>query len=116
MEAVTPLGQFIADYLYRHNISARELARRSNNISYSSINRAMRNEKGKKKPPKPTIKFVAALSEATNTGLLTLLRLAYPELQIAEPDRTSMLIAERINRLPPAERRIMERFLDTLFE
>lgn len=67
--------------------------------------------------PPLSLGFLKQVAQATNTSLITLLKLAYPDLPrnlLVDLEPDVRLIAERIAKLPPEQREIIDRFILSL--
>lgn len=53
-------------------------------------------------PTKPELQTLMALSRVSNTSLITLVRLAYPESVEASTSATAQLVADEFDKLPDA--------------
>lgn len=106
MKRMTPLGQFIADELIRRNMSQNELARLIG-VNSSTLTKAMRFvDEG---VPEPTLTFLNKLAKATGTDVCALVRLALDETDTRTA--RAILIAQRIEALPPEAQEMIDRML-----
>ena len=101
---MTPLGQFIADELTRRNMSQNELARLIG-VNSSTLTKAMRLEGA----PEPTLTFLNKLAKATETDISALVKMAVGESDMRAAK--AMLIAKRIEALPPEAQEMIDRML-----
>ena len=104
MESMTALTQFIDDQIALRQMTEREFARFVK-VSNSTISRARGDN-----PPEPSLEFLVKLSKATGHSLLSILKLAFPEADLAVDEQT-LILAERIAQLPPEKREIAEAFI-----
>lgn len=98
------LGEFIAAQLHDRDMSARQFADLVK-VNHSTITKAMYKE-----PPIPSMEFLLKLSKATNTSLITIISLAFPNENL-DVDLDARTLAERIMQLPPEKREIAEAFI-----
>lgn len=97
------LGDFIATELRQRNMSARQFAEYVG-VTHPTITKAMYSE-----PPEPSLEFLTKLALATHIDLCTIVALVKPDATNIRPG--THLIAERIARLPTADRDLIDGFL-----
>lgn len=95
-EPKTELGRYLLRIQIKNNLSKREFASKLH-CSSDTITRMI--DGGEP----PTIKFLRSVSSYTGTGLLTLLRMSFPD-EIPQPSAKSMALAEKIDRIPEPRR------------
>lgn len=101
---MTPLTEFIEGQIKNRHMTEREFARFVG-VSNSTISRARGDD-----APEPSLEFLVKLSKATGHSLLSVLKLAFPDADLAI-DEQSVMLAERIAHLPPDKREIAEAFI-----
>ncbi len=111
------LKEFIEQQLRDRYMSARQFADLVG-VSNTTINRLISSKPNEDRTPK--VDVLLKISKATNTSIIYLLNIAYPEIQkpLADAMRTStdtLLLSQRIEQLPEHIREaidtlIMERF------
>src|SRR5690349_6447934 len=93
------LQEFILEYLSEHEMSRRALAEKME-VQHRTLNKYLNEDKS------PTLYFVSQLSRATGYDILTLIALAEPN-SVHHASADAMLIAQRIDKLPELQRRII---------
>lgn len=99
------LGEWIATQMRERDMSMSEFARYIGTTG-ATLSRAM-----SKDAPQPSVDLLVKLSNGTGVSLMTLLKLAFPEIQQVEVDTGARLLAEQIMQLPPEKREIAEAFI-----
>lgn len=56
----------------------------------------------------PALETLVSLSRALNISLITLLKLAYPDLPGIEISADTLVLAERLRQLSPAQREVID--------
>jgi transcriptional regulator with XRE-family HTH domain len=98
------LKQFIEGEMKRRKLSLREFATLVD-VSPSTISRTLSDD-----APDPSLDFLVKLSKATSTSLTTIVSMLLPdESQLTDQD--AKVLADRIARLSPAKRAIIESFI-----
>ncbi|SRR5690348_5891335 len=90
------LGAFLEKKRIDLNQSRREFA---HNIHTSPDTLVRMIDEGEQ----PTIKFLRSVSSYTGTGLLSLLRMAFPD-ELPQPSAKAMALAEKIDAMPEPRR------------
>lgn len=93
------LKEFILEYLSEHDMSRRTLAEKMG-VQHRTLNKYLNENKS------PTLYFTLQLSRATGYDILTLIALAEPD-SVHNASADAMLIAQRIDKLPELQRRII---------
>lgn len=107
------LGEFIEAELKRRDMSAREFAKFidvPNTLINKFRNHGLSEHYAGKPIGDPSLEFLVKLSKATQTDICALLALVVPDAQIIDPQ--ARIIAQRITRLSPEKRRIVDTFLE----
>lgn len=99
------LREFIANEVKRREMSARQFADLVG-VNHKTINKFLDT---KSDPGNPSMEFLLKLSRATNTSIITLIELAYPEVResLSGPTPSAEVLAERIDQLPADKQRMM---------
>lgn len=106
------LGEFLQEETRRRDMSVRQFGE-SIGVDHSTLSKLMRFEN----PSVPALDTLVKISKGTGVSLITLLKLAFPDLDGIEVDERSRILAERIAQLPADKREIAEAFiLGTLFK
>lgn len=89
--------QFLLDEMKRLNIDSANRFAEYVGVTTSTITRAT----DERNPKKPGLEFLLKLSKATNTSLLALIEMTYPE-EVGETSLspTAQVLAQRIEKLP----------------
>lgn len=58
--------------------------------------------------PTPALETLVGLSRALGVSLVVLLKLAYPDLPGIEPSADALLLADRVQRLTPDQRAVVD--------
>lgn len=108
--AQTEFQKFLQQAINERNMSMREFAVLMG-VSHPTISRLL----DPREPVMPTLEFLFKLSEATNADVCELVRMVAPShLGISrKPSAWALAIAERVERLSPEVRQIMDDFLLT---
>lgn len=99
LERMNKLQEFILTYLSENDMSRRKLAEKMG-VQHRTLNKYINEDKS------PTLYFVHQLSRATGYDILTLIALAEPD-SVHHASADAMLIAQRIDKLPELQRRII---------
>lgn len=97
------LKDFIAEELKRRNLTIREFAKEVG-VSSSTIVRTM-----SKKPPEPSLEFLAKLARYTHTDLCSLVALIHPDATTVNAE--AAIIANRVAQLPPERQEMFDEFI-----
>lgn len=96
-------AEFLQQEMRRRDLSVRQFAEVIG-IDHSTLSKLMRFEK----PPTPSTETLIAVSKATGVSLTTLIALAFPDLKNIEVTANVLMLAERIERLPPDKRDLID--------
>ncbi len=102
---LSSLGKFILGEMQKRDMTANQFASLVG-VSHTTIGRLL--EPGDK--TLPTLEFLFKLSGATHTDICTLVALIAPD-HTTNVNAEAQVIAERIMRLPPDKREIIDSFL-----
>lgn len=103
-ETLTDLAKFIQEEMHKRDMSMNQFAALVG-VSHTTISRLLRPGS----TIMPDLDFLAKLGEATHTDICTLVALVMPEA--THVDAEAQMLAERISRLPPDKREIVDTFL-----
>lgn len=107
------LGEFIEAEIKRRNLSAREFARYVD-VPSSLINKfrnhGLRETYGSKPVGDPSLDFLVKLAKATHVDICALLAITRPDAEVVDP--AARILAQRITRLAPDKRQIVDTFLE----
>ncbi len=114
IEAVKNLGDFLEQEMYERHMSARAFAEFLE-VSHATINNLIRY--GRQETGYPSVEFLIRLATATQTDIGYLITLvAPPELMRSELDPDVINMSQRILKLPPPYRKIIEQIIATGLE
>jgi transcriptional regulator with XRE-family HTH domain len=106
------LGAFIHAEMLRRDMTAREFAEYVG-VTHSTINKFLNhgisNTYAGKPVGEPSVDFLVKLARATHTDICSLMALIAPDVTTTNAE--AQVIAERIARLPPDKREIIDSFL-----
>ena len=109
MSSETNLGEFIEQEIHKRQMSAREFAEFIG-VTHPTIIKFR--EHGKKEVGNPSIDFLIKLAQATNTSLVALLAMSFPNAApLLAIDPTAYIISERIQKLPDHIRQAIDDLL-----
>ena len=90
------LKEFVIEEMRLRDMSARQFGKFVG-VSNTTINRAL----DLKYTADPTLDFLAKLATATNTSLMTLIGLSFPDaLELNQPSPAALIMAQKIEKLP----------------
>lgn len=102
-------SQFLNDEMKSRDMSARKFA------EYAGVNHAFINRYANGEPSDelgyPSIHTLKKLAAATGVSLLSLIELAFPDVENADADISARLLAEQIKQLTPEDRAVAEGFI-----
>jgi transcriptional regulator with XRE-family HTH domain len=109
------LSNFILAEIQKRDMSAREFARFIG-ASHSSVNRLLNYSQDE--VHYPSVDFILRLAKATNKDVGEIMKLIDPDVPTDDPelDPQVKIIAERIQRLGERERRMVEKFVQSVSE
>lgn len=96
----TPLSEFVWQEIVNRRISQREFADLLG-VSHTTIGRIVRGE-----VTDPTLGFLVKLANVTHTDICALIAIIHPEA--FQSGAESRILADRINRLPADQRKLIE--------
>ncbi len=109
MSSETTLGEFIDQEIRKRQMSVREFAEFIG-VTHPTIMKFR--EHGKKDVGNPSIDFLIKLAQRTDTNLVALLAMAFPEAApLLNVDPTTLILSQRIQRLPPHIRQAIDDLL-----
>ncbi len=109
MNPETSLGDFIDQELHKRQMSVREFAEFVG-VTHPTIIKFR--EHGKKDVGSPSIEFLIKLAQATNTSLVALLAMAFPDAApLLAIDPATFILSQRIQKLPPHIRQAIDDLL-----
>jgi transcriptional regulator with XRE-family HTH domain len=109
------LSNFILMEIEKRGMSAREFAKFVG-VSHTSVNKFL--DYGKEDVGYPSVDFILRLAKATNKDVGEIMKLIDPDVPTDDPelDPQVKIIAERIQRLGERERRMVEKFVQSVSE
>ena len=109
MSSETSLGDFIDQEIHKRQMSVREFAEFVG-VTHPTILKFR--EHGKKEVGSPSIEFLIMLAHTTNTSLVALLAMAFPDAaQLLNVDAATLILSQRIQRLPDHIRQAIDDLL-----
>jgi transcriptional regulator with XRE-family HTH domain len=109
MNSETTLGEFIDQEIRQRQMSVREFAELVG-VTHPTILKFR--EHGKKDVGSPSIEFLILLAKATNTSLVALLAMAFPDAApLLQVDPATLILSQRIQRLPDHIRQAIDDLL-----
>jgi transcriptional regulator with XRE-family HTH domain len=109
MNPETSLGDFIDQELHKRQMSVREFAEFVG-VTHPTIIKFR--EHGKKDVGSPSIEFLIKLAQATNTSLVALLAMAFPDAApLLQVDPPTLILSQRIQKLPDHIRQAIDDLL-----
>jgi transcriptional regulator with XRE-family HTH domain len=98
MSYKTSLGDFLDQEIHKRKMSVREFADLVG-VTHPTIIKFR--EHGKKDVGNPSIEFLIKLAQATNTSLIALLAMSFPDaVPLLDVDADTLILSQRIQKLP----------------
>lgn len=101
----TALSDFLQAEQRQRGWSVRQLATAAG-LDHTTVLRLLRGA-----VPSPALDTLVSLSRGLGVSLVVLLKLAYPDLPGIEPDADALLLADRVQRLTPDQRAVVDALL-----
>jgi transcriptional regulator with XRE-family HTH domain len=109
MSSETTLGEFIDQEIRKRQMSVREFAEFVG-VTHPTILKFR--EHGKKEVGSPSIEFLIMLAQTTNTSLIALLAMAFPDAApLLKVDPATLILSQRIQKLPDHIRQAIDDLL-----
>ena len=109
MSSETTLGDFIDQEIRKRQMSVREFAEFVG-VTHPTILKFR--EHGKTDVGSPSIEFLIKLAQKTDTSLIALLAMAFPDAALLlKVDTTTLILSQRIQRLPDHIRQAIDDLL-----
>jgi transcriptional regulator with XRE-family HTH domain len=109
MSSETTLGAFIDQEIRQRQMSVREFAEFVG-VTHPTIIKFR--EHGKKQVGSPSIEFLIKLAQSTNTNLIALLAMAFPDAApLLNVDPATLILSQRIQKLPDHIRQAIDDLL-----
>jgi transcriptional regulator with XRE-family HTH domain len=109
MSSETTLGEFIDQEIRKRQMSVREFAEFVG-VTHPTILKFR--EHGKQDVGTPSIEFLIKLAKVTNTSLIALLAMAFPDAApLLNVDAATLILSQRIQRLPDHIRQAIDDLL-----
>jgi transcriptional regulator with XRE-family HTH domain len=109
MKSETTLGDFLDQELHKRQMSVREFAEYVG-VTHPTIIKFR--EHGKKDVGNPSIDFLVKLAQKTDTNLVALLAMSFPEAApLLDIDPATLILSQRIQRLPDHIRQAIDDLL-----
>ncbi len=109
MSSKTNLGDFIDQEIHKRKMSVREFADFVG-VTHPTIIKFR--EHGKKDVGNPSIEFLIKLAQTTNTSLIALLAIAFPDAApLLDIDTDTLILSQRIEKLPDHIRQAIDDLL-----